>query len=154
LERKPFFDMSAQEWDKVMSVNLKGPFLCVKAVYPYMKDQRYGKIVNISSNTVMSGGEGRCHYMTSKAGVIGLTRALSKELGEYNITVNAVAPGITESERYHPSEATLSNRRAARSIKRNQSPEDLIGTVLFLASSASDFVTGQTIVVDGGQMFI
>lgn len=154
LPRKPFNEISVDEWDTVINVNLKGSFLCSKAVFPYMKEKRYGKIVNISSNTAIGGGRGRCHYVSSKAGVIGLTRALARELGEYNITVNAVAPGITVSERYHPDEKTLAARNAEKSIKRNESPADLIGTVIFLCSRESDFITGQTILVDGGQFFL
>jgi 3-oxoacyl-[acyl-carrier protein] reductase len=118
-----------------------------------MKKQRKGKIINISSGTVLGGSPMFLHYVTSKAGVIGLTRALAREVGADNINVNAITPGLTiadEAQKKMLSEEYLAPRRAARALKRDQYPEDLIGTVLFLASSDSDFLTGQTINVDGG----
>lgn len=147
-----FEDLSVDEWDRVMAVNLRGVFLCSRAVVPHMKRQRYGKIVNISSGTVFNGTPRFAHYVTSKAGVIGFTRALARELGDYNITINAVAPGLTQSLD-EIDDATLQQfeqRSQGRSIKRIQTPEDLVGTVAFLCSSDSDFMTGQTLVVDGG----
>ncbi|MGH7830032.1 MAG: SDR family NAD(P)-dependent oxidoreductase, partial [Candidatus Binatia bacterium] len=141
-----------EEWDRMMTVNLKGPFLCVRAVLPAMRKQKSGKIINISSGTVLAGSAGRIHYVTSKAGVIGFTRTLAREVGDDNIQVNAIAPGSTLSEE-NPDEKIVQLRQGRvqdRALKRVQLPQDLVGAVLFLASSLSDFMTGQTLVVDGG----
>ncbi len=152
MSRVPFEQISVEEWDRLMAVNVRGVFLCCRAVVPYMKQHRRGKIVNISSGTVFHGSPLVAHYVTSKAGVIGFTRSLARELGEYNINVNAVAPGLTlsmESE----SEARLTQnqqRVQARALKRTEVPQDLVGTIVFLCSAESDFMTGQTLVVDGG----
>ncbi len=154
LARKPFDEIMPQEWDKVMAVNVKGPWLCAKAVASWMKAQRAGKIINISSATFYSGSVNWAHYVTSKGGVIGLTRALAKELGEYGINVNAIAPGFTLTEASRdliPDAEKYGVERGA--IKRAEQPEDLMGVALFLASSASDFMTGQTMIVDGGRQF-
>jgi NAD(P)-dependent dehydrogenase (short-subunit alcohol dehydrogenase family) len=154
LERKPFYEIEEAEWDKVMNVNLKGVWQVSKAVVPSMK-QAGGKIVNISSATVMSGSPNWSHYVTSKAGVIGLTRTMAKELGDFNITVNAIAPGFTLTEaslNLMDNAAKYGIDRGA--IKRPSSAEDIVGTAIYLASSASDFVTGQTIIVDGGKQFL
>jgi 3-oxoacyl-[acyl-carrier protein] reductase len=153
IQKKPFFEIAPEEWDRVMAVNVKGVFLCARAVHPAMKRERKGKIINISSGTVLGGTPMFLHYVTSKAGVIGLTRALAREVGADNINVNAITPGLTiadENQKKMLSEEYLAPRRQARALKRDQYPEDLIGTVLFLASSDSDFLTGQTINVDGG----
>ena len=117
-----------------------------------MKQQQSGKIVNISSGTVFSGTANLLHYVTSKAGVIGLTRGLSRELGDYNINVNAIAPGLTISmEESNDVRSGMNQQRIqARALKRSETPEDLVGTAVFLCSSDSDFMTGQTMVVDGG----
>jgi NAD(P)-dependent dehydrogenase (short-subunit alcohol dehydrogenase family) len=148
----PFEQIPVEEWDFLMAVNLRGVFLCCRAVVPYMKQQRQGKIVNISSGTVFYGAPQVAHYVTSKAGVIGLTRSLARELGEYNINVNAIAPGLTISmEDVDQARAQANQQRMqARAIKRTEVPQDLVGTVVFLCSSDSDFMTGQTLVVDGG----
>ncbi len=152
-EPKPFSEITLDEWDRMMAVNIRGPFLCTKAVFPYMKHKGRGKIVNISSNAVFSGGSGRLQYVTSKAGVIGLTRGLARELGNYGICVNAIAPGLTRSGvRFKPSEDSIAKRIEQRAIKREEVPEDLVGAVIFLSSPESDFITGQTLVVDGGQI--
>lgn len=144
------------EWDRLMAVNLKGLFNCCKAVHPAMKAQGYGKIVNISSSTWLTGTTGRLHYTTSKAGVVGFTRSLSHDLGAEGITVNAVCPGLTKSEtiaavmpetHWKSRERKMAGQAA---IPRIQMPEDLVGTIIFLLSSASDFVTGQTIACEGG----
>ena len=153
LPRRSWLEIPVDEWDRVMAVNLRGLFLCSRAVVPAMKQRGRGKIVNISSSRVWDGTPNRLHYTTSKAGVIGLTRALSRELGEFKITVNAVTPGMTLSETQI---ATTSGNYAAtrstgRALERDQYPEDLVGTVMFLSSAASDFITGQTINVDGGK---
>ncbi len=155
INRKPFYEISESEWDLVMNVNLKGVWLCAKAVFPYMKEVNQGKIINISSATVMSGSPNWSHYVASKGGVIGLTRSMAKELGDFNINVNAIAPGFTltyASLNLIENAAKYGVDRGA--IKRPSSAEDIVGTALYLASSASDFVTGQTIVVDGGKQFL
>jgi len=144
------------EWDRMMAVNLKGLFFCCRAVLPTMRKQKSGKIVNISSGTALNGSAGRIHYVTSKAGVIGFTRTLAREVGEDNINVNAIAPGSTLSEE-NPSEEIIKMRSARlqdRALKRVQMPQDLVGTVLFLSSPLSDFMTGQTVAVDGGVVFL
>jgi 3-oxoacyl-[acyl-carrier protein] reductase len=144
------------EWDRMMAVNLRGLFFCSRAVLPTMRAQKSGKIVNISSGTALSGSLGRIHYVTSKAGVIGFTRTLAREVGGDNIQVNCIAPGSTLSEE-NPTEEILRIRQApvqTRSLKRVQKPEDLVGVMLFLASPLSDFMTGQTVSVDGGQNFL
>jgi 3-oxoacyl-[acyl-carrier protein] reductase len=144
------------EWDRMMAVNLKGLFFCCRAVLPAMRKQQSGKIVNISSGTALNGSAGRIHYVTSKAGVIGFTRTLAREVGDDNINVNAIAPGSTLSED-NPSEDILKMRGARvadRCLKRVQLPKDLVGTVLFLSSPLSDFMTGQTVAVDGGVAFL
>ncbi|MPZ14110.1 MAG: glucose 1-dehydrogenase [Chloroflexi bacterium] len=152
VSRAAFEDLPIEEWDRVMAVNVRGTFLGSRAVVPYMKQERRGKIVNISSGTVFSGTPRLAHYVTSKAGVIGFTRVLAKELGEYNINVNAVAPGLTmslddDSEDYVRRQQ---ERAGGRAIRRIETPQDLVGVVAFLCSSDSDFMTGQTLVVDGG----
>ena len=153
LPRRSWLEIPIEEWDRVMAVNLRGIFLCCRAVFPAMKAQGRGKIVNISSSRVWEGTPNRLHYTTSKAGVIGLTRALSREVAEFGITVNALTPGMTLSETQLATSSGnyVATRVAGRAIERNQVPEDLVGAVLFLSSPASDFMTGQTINVDGGK---
>ena len=153
IKPKPFVEVTEEEWDKIMSVNLKGVFLSCKAVFPYMKTRGKGKIVNISSGTHFLGAPGLIHYASSKGGVIGFTRTLSRELGQFDITVNSVAPGFTITEGVSSLLATPGVDEmtvSRRSIKRRQMPEDLIGAIVFLSSDESDFITGQTVVVDGG----
>jgi len=154
IERKPFFQISSQEWDDVMGVNIKGTFLCCKAVYPQMKEQKKGKIINISSGTFFKGASLFLHYVTSKGAVVALTRALARELGDEGICVNAIAPGFTLSEGVMQDEnrnkKIMQIQANTRCFKRDELPEDVTGTVVFLASDDSDFITGQTIVVDGG----
>ncbi|MFH1122287.1 MAG: 3-oxoacyl-ACP reductase family protein [Pseudomonadota bacterium] len=154
IETKPFFEISGQEWDDVMRVNLKGMFLCCKAVYPRMKKQGKGKIINIASGVFFKGLPLFLHYVTSKGGVIGLTRALAREVGNDGICVNAIAPGYTvtevmKEESIHDA-SFIDAVVMSRCFKRQEMPEDLTGAVVFLASDDSDFMTGQTIVVDGG----
>ena len=150
----PFYELDLAEWDRVMAVNLKGPFLCIRAVFPYMKKQGGGKIINIASGTFFSGPAPIPHYVASKGGVIGLTRSLSTALGQYNINVNCIAPGRTLNEDPDDKEAVkiCEQRAAFRSLKRIEYPEDLVGAAIFFASSDSDFITGQTLVVDGGDV--
>jgi len=152
LRRRPFMEIPVEEWDRVMAVNLRGLFLCARAVFPSMKAQGKGKIINIASSTFFKGVPNYVHYTTSKGGVVGFTRSLARELGDFGIRVNAIAPGFTlsgENEKNISAEQKEANVRM-RMLKRAQVPEDLVGTVVFLASDESDFITGQTIAVDGG----
>jgi NAD(P)-dependent dehydrogenase (short-subunit alcohol dehydrogenase family) len=153
IQRHPFYEITSDEWDRVSAVNIKGPFLCAKAVFPQMKEQKYGKIINISSSTAYWGTPNFLHYVASKAALIGMTRSLAREVGEHGICVNAIAPGLVEHEGQNAPKILTELQLKARSIKRLETPEDLFGTVIFLASSDSDFMTGQTIVVDGGSVF-
>ena len=153
IQRHPFYEITAEEWDRVSAVNIKGPFLCAKAVFAQMKEQKSGKIINISSSTAYWGTPNFLHYVASKAALIGMTRSLARELGEFGICVNAIAPGLVEHEGQNAPKALTELQLKERSIKRLQTPDDLLGTLLFLASSDSDFMTGQTIVVDGGSVF-
>jgi NAD(P)-dependent dehydrogenase (short-subunit alcohol dehydrogenase family) len=152
--KKPFYDISAAEWDAVMAVNLKGPFLCAKAVYPHMKQQGKGKIINISSGAFYRGLPDFLHYVTTKGGIVGFTRSLAREVGAAGIRVNAIAPGYTETDilKENPQDPAEFAQAilASRCVKRPETPEDITGTLVYLASDDSDFVTGQTIVVDGG----
>ena len=154
IPRISFFDVSVQDWDKIMAVNVKGTFLCCKAVYPQMKKQQKGKIINISSGTCFTGVPFFIHYVTSKGGLIAFTRALAREVGNDGICVNTIAPGFTISEpvQQNPRYSEEARKMAAsgRCFKRDEQPQDLLGTLVFLASEDSDFITGQTIVVDGG----
>ena len=152
MSRSPFDEIGIDEWDRMMSVNVKGPWLASRAVIPQMRKQGYGKIINVSSGTALKGSPSRIHYVTSKAGVLGFTKTLANEVGKDNICVNCVAPGSTLSEE-NPDESIVKMRTqasATRALKRVQSPEDLTGAVVFFASADSDFITGQTLVVDGG----
>lgn len=152
IQRQPFYEITAEEWDRVSAVNIKGPFLCAKAVFPYMKEQKYGKVINISSSTAYWGTPMFLHYVASKAALVGMTRSLARECGEFGICVNAIAPGLVEHEGQNAPKALTELQLKARSIKRLETPEDLLGTVIYLASPDSDFVTGQTLVVDGGSV--
>lgn len=156
LKPKPFFEIDQEEFDKVMAVNVRGPFLLAKAVAPIMIAQKAGKIVNIASGTVFKGYAGITHYVTSKGAIVALTRCLARELGPYSINVNAIAPGLTMSDGVlanpdmvgAPAQATL----GSRAFKREQTPDDLTGSLIYLLSSDSDFVTGHTVVCDGGSV--
>jgi NAD(P)-dependent dehydrogenase (short-subunit alcohol dehydrogenase family) len=152
ITRKPFIEIPPQEWDRLMTVNLKGPFLCSRAVFPRMKAQGKGKIVNLSSETAFTGSRNFVHYVTSKGGIVSFTRSLAAELGEFNICVNAVAPGFTDSESARSVIDDISKYDVAPTpLKRLEQPGDLVGAVLFLASDESDFITGQVLVVNGGR---
>jgi NAD(P)-dependent dehydrogenase (short-subunit alcohol dehydrogenase family) len=154
LERRDWKLIPDEEWDAVMAVNLRGIFACCKAVFPYMKEGGGGKIVNISSGRFWNGSPNRLHYSTSKAGVIGLTRSLSREVGVDNICVNAITPGFTLSDTQVSSSGAYAQTNAPpsdRCIQRHQFPEDLCGAVMFLLSDGADFISGQTLNVDGGQ---
>ncbi|MFN3784997.1 MAG: SDR family NAD(P)-dependent oxidoreductase [Spirosomataceae bacterium] len=156
IQRKPFYEITEKEWDLVMNVNLKGVWLATKSVAKYMmKAGNGGSIIHISSATFMSGSPQWSHYVASKGGVIGLTRTMAKELGDAQITVNAIAPGFTLTDASLNLIENASEYGVQRgAIKRSSTAEDIVGTALYLASSASRFVTGQTIVVDGGKQFI
>lgn len=154
LDRAGIDEISPELFDRVMRVNVGGTFLCAKAVVPQMRAQNYGKIVNISTSRIFAGLPFYLHYDASKGAVLGMTRAMAKEFGEHGIRVNAIAPGSTMSEnvkaRTDWRDGGPAAKLAGRSLKRLQEPEDLVGSCLFLASEESDFVTGQTLVVDGG----
>jgi NAD(P)-dependent dehydrogenase (short-subunit alcohol dehydrogenase family) len=154
LPMKPWTEISAEEWDRVMAVNVRGYMLCARAVFPYMKERGWGRIINIGSNTSLSGVPGFLHYVTSKGAITAFTRALAREIGETGITVNTITPGLvtTEGVKKHYSEEMLESRVTARSIKRQQMPEDLVGAVMFLSSEEAGFITGQILNVDGGQI--
>ena len=155
LARQSFLDISEAEWDRVMSVNVKGAWLATRAVTPVMKSQRSGAIVNISSATVMSGSPLWLHYVASKGAVIAMTRALARELGDANITVNAIAPGFTLTEASLGLIDNAAEYGVGRgAIKRASQPDDMVGAAVFFASPAAAFITGQTLIVDGGRQFL
>jgi NAD(P)-dependent dehydrogenase (short-subunit alcohol dehydrogenase family) len=150
-------EIDAALWDKVMAVNLRGPFLMVKHVAPHMIAQGYGKIINIGSGTAFRGIPWMLHYVTSKGGIMAFTRALARELGGHGIRVNTLAPGFTMSDTVmseNPGHVATARERAvqSRSLQRDEHPQDLLGALVFLASADSDFVTGQTLAVDGGNV--
>jgi 3-oxoacyl-[acyl-carrier protein] reductase len=152
LWKGPVEDLEPHEWDRVMEVNLKGVFLCSKAAIPIMKRQRAGKIINIASGTFFSGSGNMPHYTTAKGGVVALTRVMARQLGEFGINVNCMTPGSTMSEE-SVSDEVLKRREGSvdkRAFRRIETPADIVGTAVFLASADSDFVTGQLLVVEGG----
>jgi NAD(P)-dependent dehydrogenase (short-subunit alcohol dehydrogenase family) len=153
---KKFTEISSEEFDQVMAVNVRGPFECAKAVSEAMIKQGYGKIVNISSSTVFKGVPNLLHYVSSKGAIVAMTRCLARELGEHNITVNAIAPGLTMSDgvlgQSDYSDTYIQQNLSGRALKRKQVPNDLVGAMLFLSSPDSDFMTGQTMAVDGGNV--
>lgn len=152
---RPFNEWTVEEWDRMEKVNVRGMWFCTQAVFPYMKAQGYGKIINVSSSSFFLGVAGFIHYATTKGAVIGFTRSLGRELGKYGIRVNAIAPGFTvtdaqlELTKDYP-EWYEQNRRMQALQERNELPEDLAGPAFFLASPDSDFMTCQTLLVDGG----
>jgi NAD(P)-dependent dehydrogenase (short-subunit alcohol dehydrogenase family) len=152
LWKGPVEELAIEEWDRVIEVNLKGVFLCSKAVIPIMKQQRGGKIINIASGTYFSGSGNMPHYTTAKGGVVALTRVMARQLGDWGINVNCMTPGSTMSEE-DITDDVLARREGSvskRCFKRVETPNDIVGTALFLASADSDFVTGQLLVVEGG----
>jgi 3-oxoacyl-[acyl-carrier protein] reductase len=152
LWKGPVEELALEEWDRVIEVNLKGVFLCCKAVIPIMKQQHSGKIINIASGTFFSGSGNMPHYTTSKGGIVALTRVMARQLGDWNINVNCMTPGSTMSEE-SVSDEILKRREGSmdkRCFKRIETPADIVGTALFLASADSDFMTGQLLVVEGG----
>ena len=152
-ENKGFMDIDMDRWDRVYSVNVRGTFLCMRAVFPYMRDAGGGKIVNIGSGTFLHSSRGRMatnpHYVSSKAAVMGLTRAVAKEMGQYNIKVNTLSPGGTDTT-LNAGSVQPYKEDSDRALNRPETPDDLTGTVVFLLSPESDFITGQMIVVNGG----
>jgi len=158
LKPQPLEGIPEEEWDRVMAVNVKGIWNCVKAVLPAMKAQGSGRIVNVASAIAPKGTPYLLHYVTSKGAVITMTRALARELGEFGIGVNALAPGLTFSDTVlrNPDLSAFQAETVlqSRSFKRAETPGDLEGALVFLASADSAFVTGQTLVVDGGSVFV
>jgi NAD(P)-dependent dehydrogenase (short-subunit alcohol dehydrogenase family) len=157
LQEMKFTEIDVGLWDKVMAVNLRGPFLMAKHVAPEMARRRYGKIINIGSGTAVRGIPWIMHYVTSKGGIMAMTRAMSRELGDDGIRVNTLMPGFTLSDSIvneNPGHVETARNRAiqSRALKRDEHPEDLTGTLIFLASADSDFITGQMIAVDGGNV--
>ena len=157
LEMRPFEQIPLEEWRQVMDVNVASMFLMARAVVPVLRARGGGKIVNISSGTPFRGVPFLLHYVTSKGAIVAFTRALAKELGKDRILVNCVAPGFTMSAGVEAHPEVVEKLRdvsvSARTIQRDQLPEDVVGAVTYLCGPGSDFVTGQTIVIDGGQYF-
>jgi 3-oxoacyl-[acyl-carrier protein] reductase len=153
--KKPFEEISDEEWDRVLAVNVKGVWLCARAVAPAMRRQGRGKIVNVSSTTVPTAPPGFAHYVASKAAIVGLTRALARELGADGICVNTLTPDYIAFDRdYDNRQPEMAAALAAQRIfAREQVPEDMVGAILFLLGRGSDFVTGQNISVNGGRVF-
>jgi len=149
--RQPFDEVSPEDWDKALAVGAKGAWLCARAVFPQMKKQNKGKIINLSSDTAFGPTKGMIHYVTSKAAVIGITRVLAGELGKYNICVNAIAPGYTDT----PASWTIGNVDkfdvSTTPLGRVGVPADMVGAVAFFASDDSNFISGQTVIIDGGK---
>ncbi|MCE5254552.1 MAG: SDR family oxidoreductase [Actinomycetia bacterium] len=152
---RAFDEWTDEQWDRMMAVNVRGCWNCAKAVVPYMKRRRYGKIINVSSDSFLTGVPGFIHYISSKGAVVGFTRGLARELGEYGIRVNTLAPGYTMTAESivqtqgRPGWAEAQRDRQALT-ERNELPEDLAGPAVFLASEDSDFVTAQMLVVNAG----
>jgi NAD(P)-dependent dehydrogenase (short-subunit alcohol dehydrogenase family) len=157
LAMRPFTEIPLEEWRQVMDVNVASMFLTCRAAVPVMRSQGGGKIVNISSGTPFRGVPFLLHYVTSKGAIVAFTRALAKELGKDSIHVNCVAPGFTMSAGVQAHPEVIEKLRdvsiASRTLQRDQVPEDVVGAVVFLCTSDADFVTGQTMVIDGGQYF-
>ncbi|MDX3895941.1 3-oxoacyl-ACP reductase family protein [Pusillimonas sp.] len=158
LALRPFEQIPDEEWMRVMKVNTLGPFICAKAVAPVMRGQNSGRIINIASTVPMKGPPNMAHYVASKGALIALTRSLARELGAANITVNAIAPGFTLSDGVLQNDLHTQmgdvTRKLSRSIQRDQIPDDLVGAVAFLIADAAGFITGQTLAIDGGSVFL
>jgi 3-oxoacyl-[acyl-carrier protein] reductase len=151
--RANVWEMDLEEWEKVIAVNLTGVFLCCKSVIPHMIAQKSGKIINVASSLAFLGTRQFAHYVASKGGIVSFTRAICREVGEYNIQVNTLCPGYTlSSDPLTLSESARKVEISSRAISRAEYPEDVVGAAIFLASSESDFMTGQALVVDGGNV--
>jgi 3-oxoacyl-[acyl-carrier protein] reductase len=154
VDRASFDEITVDDWDRVSAVNIKGVWIMCKEAVPEMRKNSYGKIINISSGRAFKGSTHFLHYDASKAAVVGITRSLAREIGGDNICINAIAPGATASENVLKRDtalgATMEGTMKTRALKRIETPEDLVGACLFLASADSDFITGQSLVVDGG----
>ena len=152
VSRKPFNEISSEEWDRAMLVNVKGTWLCCKAVFPQMKKQGKGKIINASSEVVFAPTKRMVHYVASKAAVIGITRSLAGELGEYGICVNAIAPGLIDTEASRSWVPNIEKYDVSSiPMGRLGLPGDVVGAVIFFASDYSDYVSGQTLIIDGAR---
>jgi 3-oxoacyl-[acyl-carrier protein] reductase len=151
VERKPFNEISEAEWDMMMSVNVKGTWLPTVAVFPFMKQAGKGKIINLTSEVFFTGSTGFVHYVATKGAIVGLTRALAIELGPHNICINAVAPGFTDTEASRTIASVEKYDTSKTPLKRVGLAEDIVGATLFLCSDDADFITGQTMLVDGGR---
>jgi len=151
VQRKSFYEISEEEWDMMMAVNVKGTWLSTIAVFPYMKQAGKGKIVNMTSEVFFTGSQGFVHYVATKGAVIGLTRALAIELGPHNICINAVAPGFTDTEASRTIADVTKYDTSKTPLRRLGTAEDIVGATIFLSSDEADFITGQTILVDGGR---
>jgi 3-oxoacyl-[acyl-carrier protein] reductase len=155
IEKKPFDELTVDEWDRMFAVNVRGTWLCCRAVAPAMKEAGAGRIVNVSSMTVPGGIPLFLHYVSSKAAIVGLTRALARELGEWGIAVNAIAPDYVPHDAAYAAQqpemaAALARQRC---FQRDMTADDLVGTLLYLVSPGAAFVTGQTLYVNGGRLF-
>jgi NAD(P)-dependent dehydrogenase (short-subunit alcohol dehydrogenase family) len=150
----PFEKMTFGKWQQIIAINLSGAFLMVSSLLPLMKGRGWGRIINIASASVFEGVVGQTHYVAAKNGLVGFSRSLAMEVGDYGITVNCVAPGLTVTApvRRGMSASLIEGQRAMRALKRDEQPEDLAGPVFFLASPEANFMSGQMIVVDGGKI--
>ncbi len=151
MSRKPFYEISSAEWDKMMAVSVKGTWLCTRAVFPYMKELGKGKIINVASEACFAPTKGLVHYTAAKSAVIGISRVLDGELGQYGICVNVIAPGVIDT----PATRSYVNmeKMDASSVPlgRFGVPEDIVGAVVFFSSDDSDFISGQTLLIDGAR---
>ena len=151
----PLEEISNEDWDRAFAINVRGPFQCVKAALPIMRRQHYGKIINVASGTIFKGVPMMLHYVSTKGAVLAMTRSMANELGKEGIRVNCIAPGLTSTDFLKSRNDIadhLANMAKSRAIPREEAPDDLVGACVFFASPESDFITGQCLVVDGGQV--
>lgn len=153
---KPFWELPVEEWERAMDVNIGGAFHCARAVVPAMRKAGWGRILNIASGTPLLGLPNYLHYITSKSAQFGMTRSMARELGAWNITVNTFIPGVTKTEVERPSvsEEKFQSYVAMQCLKRMSTPDDMAKVVTFLCSDEASWITGQTILADGGLNFI